>query len=227
MFENNTVNPEPNQDAVMEGTIPNPDGARDDNASKGAQGKPQSTPMDKLISDIAFDVSCAIRSKQDASEVKKDVESILSTIMSINALEPYSVGVTVDGVLYRFDEYETTEAIANLVVAARVCALDSMTAVDFSDRERYKVSKKALTPGAFMLAQRRVCSALRVNGNFKSLTRSEFSSLGAEVPFAVMGNKVGDANQNHIVFLKAKFDDEARLPIREWCRRVAREMFRN
>jgi hypothetical protein len=192
----------------------------DSTSSSSAQ-----TQMDRIINAIATEVARGTRTQSDANLVKQETRAILSTVMAINASDTYEVGLVVDGYKYRFDEYYTTTAVGKLVVPSLVAARDVMTARNFNKLDAYAVSMMPLSPGAFMTAHRKVCGALRSNPGFKPITRDTFGTLADAVNYAVVGGKTVNANQDHIVFLTQKFDDEAKDSLTEWIRRIANTLF--
>lgn len=183
------------------------------------------TLMDNVIASVAKQVASLARIKADV--VEKLVVNILTTIAAINACDWYEVGIRVNGTLYRFDEYEATQAICNLVTAARIVLVDSSSAIDFNRRDAFKTKVgTVLSPGDFIQAQRQVCNHLRVNVNYHPLSRTPVMLLADANRFAVKGNRyVTDRTAECIVFLTQKFDNDPGTNISEWESYIAGKLF--
>lgn len=182
------------------------------------------TLMDKIIMQIVAIVASFVRSS-DRSELKRDLTAILSTISRINALGEYEIGLRVRGELYRFNEYKVTSALAKLVVPAKVVVKDVTTAYDFKKKDMFDVSTDPLTPAELQIALRRVCSKLRCNANTEAISRPPVGLLSEEIQYAVVGRKVSNSSNDHIVFLTQRFDDEAYVPLKEWINSIANKLF--
>lgn len=182
------------------------------------------TPMDEVIDTMAATVGDLTRTSA-RDQVIAATKSVLVTIAAMNSAGEFEVGIRVSGVLYRFDEYEATPELANLVVAPRVVLTDSMSAINFFWKDGFEASGRVLTPAEFAVAMRKVCSNLRTNPNFTSISRPAVELLAESNKFAVNSNQVEDRSQSHITFLKTKFDGEKTVKVKEWARFKATKLF--
>lgn len=193
-------------------------------AKSDAKDKTQPKLIDTVINYIANAISHMVRTS-DEKVVRDDVVKIMATVMFINSVDEYDIGVRVSGEMYRFNDYKLPAAMANLIVGAKVTLSDAVTAKDFLDRNQFRPSMKPLTPSEMALACNRVASRLRKNPNYEVVSRSSMTLLTDAVKYAVTGRKIVDAAQNHIIFLTYKFDDEAQVDVKTWAEAISLKLF--
>jgi hypothetical protein len=192
--------------------------------SDNARFSNKKTPLDEVIDTMAATVGDLTRTSA-RDQVVTAVKSVLVTIAAMNSADEFEVGIRVSGVLYRFSEYEATSEVGNLVVAPRVVLSDTMSAINFFNKDGFQVTGRVLTPSEFAVAIRKICSNLRTNPNFTSISRPAVEILAESNRFAVNSNQVEDRNQSHITFLKTKFDGEKTVKVKEWARCKATKLF--
>jgi hypothetical protein len=194
------------------------------NSKADAENSASTKSMSKVINIIADAVGDLVRAN-DRKEAVSKTQDILSTLMQINSLGEYELGLRVGGELYRFSEYQVPTKLAALVVAAKVVVSDVNTAVDFLDRKKYAVDGVILNPSQFYASCKKLCVLLRVNPEFQALSRPSVELLSEATKYAVNGGKVCDLKQNRIYFLKQRFDSEQVVKIDEWAVMRAMELF--
>lgn len=180
--------------------------------------------IDEVIDTIAKGTALAANPNRVA-DVTRNMKAVLTTLFALNALDEFQLGPVVDGQRYRYDDYAAPEDLANLVIAKRVVAADNSSAVDFLKKDMYKADGRILAPADFSLAIREIRKALRSNVESKPITRTDLALLSEATQYAVNGGKVVDRTQKTIYFLTYKFDEEARVPIREWAKTFAAKLF--
>jgi len=183
------------------------------------------TILSGVIDKVAVSVSSLIRSGR-ADEVKKDVVNVLNTIAAMNAVEEHDVGIRVGGVLFRFGEYQAPASLADLVVASKVVLSDVISAVNFYDREKFKITAvTVLSPAEFAKAIRKICAALRTNPTFVQINKPSIALLADSNKYSVTSRKVEDSHQKYITFLKGQYDGEKLIPIDEWAIELSLRLF--
>lgn len=180
--------------------------------------------IDEVVDTIAKGTAL-MANPNKVADVTRNMKSVLTTLFALNTLDEYQLGPIVDGQRYRYDDYQAPEDLANLVIAKRVVAADNASAVDFLKKEMYKAEGRMLSPADFALAIREVRKALRSNVESKPISRPDLALLSEATIYAVNGGKVVDRTQKTIYFLTYKFDEEARVPIREWAKTFAVKLF--
>jgi hypothetical protein len=180
--------------------------------------------IDEVVDTIAKGTAQAANPNKVA-DVTRNMKSVLTTLFALNTLDEYQLGPIVDGQRYRYDDYQAPEDLANLVIAKRVVAADNASSVDFLKKDMYKAEGSVLSPADFALAIREIRKALRSNVESKPISRPDLALLSEATIYAVNGGKVVDRTQKTIYFLTYKFDEEARVPIREWAKTFAVKLF--
>jgi hypothetical protein len=83
-----------------------------------------------------------------------------------------------------------------------------------------------LTPGEFIQAEREIATKLRVNVSYVSLSRPEVGLLAEANREVVQNSKlISDRNNEKILFLTQKFDNDPGTDIRDWERTIAGKLF--
>jgi hypothetical protein len=183
------------------------------------------TLIDKIIELIASNTQNLVR-YSDRKDTYANVKNILTTIFALCALDEYAVGITVKQTLYRYEDFSVLPALSRLLVAKKVVVRDVPSARNFLNNEKFCPREgEVLTPGEFLLAEKRVCTAMRSNPNYEQLSRSPIALLGEAASLVVSNKNVVDRTQDLIYFLDVKCDDEARVPIEEWCNTIASKLF--
>lgn len=178
-----------------------------------------------IIDKIAESVGNLTRSG-NSNSVKEDVINILNTIAAMNATEEHDVGIRVGDVLYRFNEYQATAGLANLVVASRVVLSDVISAINFFDREKFVINgAKVLSPAEFAKAVHKVCASIRTNPSFVQLNKPTVALLADSNKYAVNNRKVEDSHQKYITFLKGQYDGEKLISVNEWAVELSLTLF--
>jgi hypothetical protein len=184
-----------------------------------------STFIDRLIHTIAIACMSLVR-YSDRKDTYKYVRSILATIFVMCSLDEYAVGPMVKQTLYRYDDYTVLPALSRLLVAKKVIVKDVPSSKTFLSSEKYAPKDtEALTPGEMLLAQKRVCTAMRSNPSFAPLSRSPIVLIGEAAGLVISNKNVVDKDQDSIYFLKVSCDDEARIPAEEWCNQISTKLF--
>lgn len=183
------------------------------------------TNMDKIVEAIAYAVASTSRNERDERQVRELMTGVLNTLMSINALDEYAIGLKVDGTLYRFNEYEVTEGLSRLVNGAKIVLRDVPSARDFADRSAYIVSGGILTPSEVKSNLVKLGRILRVNLSFVAVSRQFVELLTEAVQYACVGGTVAELRQPKIVFLSQKFDSEQDVKVTEWARMFGSNLF--
>lgn len=194
-----------------------------------ATEKQNTSTKSRLIDDIIVTTAGSVAALGRATDSKKiadDVKSILRTVAEINTTSEYDIGLRVNGELYRYDEYQMTTRLSDLVVAARVEVHETVTSYDFSDKNAWKATVgRVLTPSELIVAIKATSAKLRKNPNLNSCNRNNVLLLSEAAKYAVNGRKVPSRQQKSLYFLTIKCDDEACDKITEWCQTTAMTLF--
>lgn len=160
------------------------------------------TVVDNLATSLSVLVDQYSRTN---AKVGNDVLNIVRTIAEINRESELSVGIRVEGDLYRFAEYRTLSQLAELVDGAAIKIADDEEAIDFKDRKQWAMNRgKVLTPSGFALATKQLTSALRIRDpQITTLTR-EFETLAVAAEYSLVGGKVASSSQKRVTFLKSQ-----------------------
>lgn len=180
--------------------------------------------LDSVINQMVDEIKDLVHhKKQDA--VGERVRNVLATVCAMSRESEYSVGIRINGELWRFNEFQAPEGIVKLVAPKRVVVSDVGSARDFLDRGMFKAKGRLLNPSQFGEAIRFIQSNLHVNPNQVPVSRSDIMLLQDAAKYAVKGGKVADRTQDTIIFLTIWCDDEARITLRDWARDKAAKLF--
>jgi hypothetical protein len=186
--------------------------------------KLKTTLMDDINYGIAKNVALLAK-KSDSDFVQNSILNILNTICVMNQTGEYDKGIRINGELYRFNEYEMTSGLNNLVVAGAVKISEAPTAYDLSNHRAWEVTRgRALTPSEMKSTIKIVGSKIRLNPTFYQLARKDMVLLAEAAKYAVYSKLVTDRHNNHILFLRDRFDDEVRDNISEWIKLIALDL---
>lgn len=191
----------------MDETIQITDSAKAETPSSGEKSKSRLTLVDKVAQSFASLIDANRRCKDS---LFTDVLDIMRTITSINAEPELSVGIRVKDERYRFNEYRGLDAIIDLVDSASIKINDQEDAIDVKDRNKWTMTLgKILTPEEFLLANKRIASALRIKEPvYTTLSRSSMQTMGDAAASALVGQKVASLSQSGFTFLKVKLYED-------------------
>lgn len=186
---------------------------------------PKTEPIAYVTSIIANAVSGRARTSQ-VSEVNEKVTDVLRTIFALCATDRYSSGVVVEGFSYRYSDYAVPKGLDGLIVANAVTASDSMTSVDFLNHSVYKLEGRILSPAELKQWCLDIASALRGHVDFVSVNKAESEPIANAVKYSVTGGNTADTTGKTLYVLSSVFDNEAKIPLKEWAINASVDMFR-
>jgi hypothetical protein len=182
--------------------------------AKTSGGNALNQALSEAIGHLAF-------RSNDVASLTQDVRTILRTISAMNQAKETSIGITVDGQLYRFTDYKLPSFFSNLVGPAKVVASDVVTAIDFLDRKRYADPGDILDPAEMQIKLKEVFKKLRINPACDPVSRDSLWLISEATKYAVTNGKVVDSKQSKFVYLNTKFDNEAEYSVRQWANHYA------
>lgn len=163
---------------------------------------------------------------EDAKKVRDCMMNIIKTTGALSALEEFQDKLVVGGQACRISEYRAPATWTNLLAPARIVVADVVSAFDFTNRKMYgSAVGKVLDPEDFMKAWKTISKALRVNPSYLNFERKETMLLSEATKYAVNSRRVVDVNQDRILFLTQKFDDEAVVRWDRWAAAFSDRMF--
>lgn len=209
------------------GDTPDPNGQGESDSTNNSAPKPVESDIVRVVN-IISDTVASLGKSADRSKISSNMKNILATGFAMCAQDEYSLGLRVNGQLYRYNEYLTTTKLAGLVVASRVVAFDANNATNFLKAKAYIVPStvgKVLDPIQYGKELKQVMICLRTNSELKAISRPSVALLSEAAKYSVVGGRVDSATQDLIYFLNTVFVDTQADKLSQWATKFGLELF--